>query len=96
MNEIERARCIKSMHTASQIFYHFATRIGNHPFIEFTGLINEYIKLCEEAHAQGIDFSECSAHSGKELPMHHHNLAYINEKLDCIFGGRMRLDDETR
>lgn len=52
-----------------------ARRIGNHPFIEFTGLMNEYIVMCENALAQGIDFTETSIHGdGKPLPMREHNV----------------------
>jgi hypothetical protein len=84
----ERAEMIRAMNTASAEFYRAATAIGNHPFIEFTGLMNEYIKVCEAAHKEGIDFTECNTHSGKDLPMRDYQIDYINEKLECIFTGR--------
>lgn len=89
MNADERVEALKLMRAASTAFYMLATRIGNHPFIEFTGLMNEYIKVCEQAHEQGIDFSDCSAHTGIELPLMGYHLNYINEKLECIYGGRI-------
>lgn len=88
MQEHERAFALQSMRMASNAFYAAAVRIGVHPFIEFTGLMNEYIKLCQMAHKAGIDFSECSAHSGQALPMPAYSIAYVNEKLECIFTGR--------
>jgi len=72
--------------TASNEFYLAAVRSRNHPFIEFTGLINEYIMLCEAAHAQGQDFTQANIHSGQALPMQAHNVAYLGEKLGCIYG----------
>lgn len=78
---------IEKMHAATSAFYRDAVRIGNHPFIEFTGLMNEYIKLCEEALALGIDFTETSIHGGgAALPMKGHHRRYLEEKLDCIYG----------
>ena len=87
MNSQERAAAIRAMHETSQAFYASAVRIGNHPFIEFCGLMNEYIKACELAHEKGIDFSNCSGHSGQPLPMRPYMVDYVNEKLGCIFTG---------
>lgn len=83
-----RLEMIAKMRIASKHFYAAAIAIGNHPFIEFTGLINEYINVCEQATASGVDFTECNTHSDKELPMAAHQINYINEKLECIFTGR--------
>jgi hypothetical protein len=88
MTPDERVIAIEAMTAASKAFYTAAVRIGNHPFVEFTGLINEYIQACREAAAAGVDFSECNTHSGQPLPMHPHNVRYVNEKLECIFTGR--------
>jgi hypothetical protein len=88
MNEEERKIALKRMKDLSNFFYGSTTSIGVHPFIEFTGLINEYIKICERAHKNGIDFSSCNKHSGQQLPMEPHEVDYINEKLECIFTGR--------
>ena len=88
MNAKERKAAIKAMQKAISTFYATAVRIGNHPFIEFTGLMAEYVKLCEEAHKNGIDFSECNTHSGTHLPMLQFQVDYVNEKLECIFTGR--------
>ena len=84
----EREVALKQMREASAAFYQAAQRIGVHPFIEFTGLMNEYIKACEQAHATGLDFSDCTAHSGLHLPLRPYEVDYINQKLECIFTGR--------
>jgi hypothetical protein len=84
----ERETALAQMQATSTAFYANAVRIGVHPFIEFCGLMNEYIKACWLANAQGIDFSECNAHCGQELPLEPYMVRYINEKLECIFTGR--------
>lgn len=97
MHPDERKTALREMRRASSAFYAQAVRIGNHPFIEFTGLMNEYIKACEAAHEQGIDFTECNTHSGQPLPIESYMRAYINEKLECIFVGQsVMTDDETK
>lgn len=88
MTPEERVAALKRMRTITSHYYNEAVHVGVHPFIEFAGLINEYVKVCEEAHAKGIDFSECHAHSGIELPMQPHHIDYVNEKLECIYTGR--------
>jgi hypothetical protein len=95
MTPDERLDAIKRMKLASQMFYAQATSIGVHPFIEFTGLVNEYINCCERAHALGVDFSECNVHSGKPLPMAGYQVAYVNEKLECIFTGTSVMQAEA-
>jgi hypothetical protein len=68
-------------------FYFWATQLGNHPFIEFTGVMNEYIRCCAEAHKMGVDYPNCNRHTGKALPMPAYSVNYLNEKLECIFEG---------
>src|SRR5690242_4567859 len=82
----ELQEMIRQMKQASALFYKQAIHIGNHAFIEFTGLINEYINLCEEALEQGIDFTTCNVHLGRALPVADRHAAYLGEKLGCIYG----------
>lgn len=85
--QAERDEIIARMCQASAAFYRDATRIGCHTFIEFTGLMNEFINLCEQAQRQGIDFLDTSVHGGEAaLPMRGHHRQYLNEKLECIYG----------
>ena len=90
----ERRQMLIQMHAAADQFYRMAILIHNHPFIEFTGLIKEYVSACNRANAAGIDFTQCSKHSGRELPMEQHQIDYVNEKLECIFSGRVMMRGE--
>lgn len=92
MNAAEREKALVQMRAASAMFYANATRIGVHPFIEFCGLMNEYIKAAQSAHDKGIDFSECNVHSGQGLPLQPFEVDYINEKLMCVFVGHSVMD----
>jgi hypothetical protein len=85
----ERARMLDQMRQVSDRFYAAAVAIKNHAFIEFNGLIVEYITLCQRAHDQGIDFTRCNIHTGTTLPMEPFNVDYISEKLGCIFSGQI-------
>ena len=95
MTPEQRLVALEKMEQASAAFYRSAVAIGNHPFIEFTGLMNEYIQACRAAHAGGIDFSECNTHSGSDLPMKAFMVAYCNEKLECIFTGRSVMSQDV-
>ena len=81
----ELKKSIQDMRMATSKFYSMATQIGCHPFIEMTGFMNEYITICENALAQGIDFQFVSIHSGGQLPMKEHHAMYLGEKFGCIF-----------
>lgn len=85
----ERDLALEQMDEAIRRFYLSAVKIGNHPFIEFAGVMQSYLNSCRRAHAAGIDFTQCNRHAGTELPMHDFEVDYLNEKLDCIFAGRI-------
>src|SRR3989344_2021999 len=68
------------MQEASDAFYRSSVTIGNYPFIEFAGLMNEYITACR------------APHNEQALPLHPVMSNYINEKLECIFSGAKVLD----
>jgi hypothetical protein len=86
-SKAELEAMLTGMRDASSAFYDDARTVGCHPFIEFCGLMNEYIVMCRAALDQGIDFTETSIHgSGKPLPMQEHHRRYLNEKLECIYG----------
>lgn len=81
----ELQEMLKKMNNASAVFYSMATHTGCHTFIEFTGLMNEYIQVCQQTMEAGKDFTEASAHGGGELLVHDYNLEYMAEKFTCIF-----------
>lgn len=83
---------LQEMRYISELVYMFATRIGNHAFIEHVGLMNEYIEACRDTLNAGIDFTECSVHSGNALVLKSYRAAYLKEKLDCIYQGQLLRD----
>jgi hypothetical protein len=78
---------LKLMQKASNEFYIASANSQCHAFVEFTGLMNEYIKVCEDFQKVNPDddFREYSGHSGKELCLQIHQKMYILEKLECIY-----------
>lgn len=86
MTKEELNDSLRGMRYASGVFYSLSVQCNNHAFIEFTGLMNEYIKVCAEAAEAGRDFTQASVHTGNRLEMRDFQKAYIREKLDCIFG----------
>lgn len=82
----DRTEMLAKMRRASQCFYVLARSAGCHAFLEFTGLINEFIVLCEAAEARGIDWTIADTHTGVTLPMMQFHMTYLAEKLDCIYG----------
>jgi len=74
------------MRAASTAFYTAAVQTGCHAFIEFTGLMNEFIKVCHRAEEMGIDWRGANTHSGVPLPIEDYEIHYMAEKLDCIYG----------
>ncbi|MEG4572655.1 hypothetical protein QUA56_08115 [Microcoleus sp. N3A4] len=79
---------LEAMKAASSNYYREAIATNCHTFIEFTGLMNEYIKICERNLKQrGIDFTKSSVHCPGEpkLSIEDWELQYINDKLRCIF-----------
>lgn len=82
----ELAYMVVRMKSTSSWLYRMATLIGNHAFIEFCGLMNEYIAMCETALKHGADFTEANVHGGPSLPMTPPQAAYLGEKFGCIFG----------
>jgi hypothetical protein len=76
----ERERMLARMKEIKDSFYAAAQRVGHHQFIEFAGFMSEYIKICERMHREGRDFGTT------ELDPKDHEMMYIAEKFDCIFG----------
>lgn len=90
MNEATKIECqasLLAMRRASRYFYRAAVLCDNHAFVEWTGLMNEYINVCTWALENGQDFRHANKHTGKALTMPGFSADYITEKLDCIFNG---------
>jgi hypothetical protein len=82
----ERDEQITAMTKVSGDFYYAAARTDVHAFIEFTGLMNKFIDVCRNSSAAGVDFNESNTHTGDALVVEDHDLVYLAEKFDCIFG----------
>ena len=79
---------LEAMKAAANNYYREAICTNCHTFIEFTGLINEYIKICERnLNQRGVDVTKTSTHCPGEprLQVEDWELDYINDKLGCIF-----------
>jgi hypothetical protein len=92
----ERALAIQRMEALTSLYYGKACAAGVHAFIEFAGLMREFIKVCVEAHKAGHSFPIANTHSGYALPFQPHHLAYIAEKLNCIYGPSLLANEKGR
>jgi hypothetical protein len=91
---------IATLRQLNQQFYWmcFNGKIGAtaHSFIEFNGLMGKYIDLLARAAEEGIDLMSLNEHSGVALPIEGHDMAYLGEKLRCIFGPVLDSNPEAR
>jgi hypothetical protein len=92
----ERGKILTAMRETSNAFYASAVQTRCHPFIEFCGLMNEYISVCTFAHQEGIDFTQANTHTGEALPVGVHHAVYLSEKLNCIYGPSLLTSPEVR
>lgn len=82
----ERDEQVKKMREVATKFYPAATHTGCHTFIEFCGFMMKFIDVCSVSSEKGIDFNEANAHTGEVLVAADHDIMYLAEKFDCIFG----------
>lgn len=92
----QRDDILKRMKVASSNFYLAAVSAGCHAFIEFTGLMNEFIKVCKEADDAGIDWLHANVHGDIHLPFQSHHIKYLSEKIECIYGRRLADGDDEK
>lgn len=94
--EEELKEMVRKMQRVTSDLYPKLCATGCHTFIEFCGLMNEFIKVCEQAAQDGIQFPLANEHSGIVLPVATYNLMYIAEKLRCIFGPTIDANIEAK
>ncbi len=87
---------LTQMRATSAGFYAAATRIHCHAFIEFAGLMNEFINVCAATLEHGDDFTQCNTHVGQALRMSSYHASYLAEKLDCIYGPSLAEHENKR
>jgi len=81
-----------AMERAADDFYRAAQRIGVHPFLEFTGLMREYITILRAS----LRPEEPFAWPGDRVRMETFHAQYLAEKLDCIYGNAFEARPELR
>ena len=87
----ERQEILAKMHATSQVFYGMAVASGCHAFIEFTGLMNEFLQVCEEAEEAGRPWIHANGHNPEHLRFQPRHIEYLSEKLGCIYGKKLQL-----
>lgn len=91
-SELTPKQSLAKMRAASDQFYSLAANTQCHAYLEFTGILNEYIKICEENLVRGIDFREENIHKGNsQMVIKDYQIDYMNEKLECIFQGLVKM-----
>jgi hypothetical protein len=89
----ERKQKLEEMNRLTTLFYAGAVKIGVHSFIEFTGLMNEYISACRTMEAAGDgSWDHANTHSDSPMTLKPYHIQYLTEKLDCIYGPSLRAD----
>lgn len=92
------ADVVRRMRVANHSIYAtlFRMKFGAdcHAFLEFCGLMSKYADLCASAAENGIDFGRANVHTGTSLPMETHDVLYLAEKFECIFGSFFRANPE--
>lgn len=92
----ELQEILAKMRKTNSEFYQSAIRTGCHPFIEFCGVMKTYIDICQRAYENNFNFTQANTHSGVALPIMGYEMAYLAEKLDCIFGPSLRADPKVK
>lgn len=96
----ELQRLVKDMGGVAEstywLFFHAGMGSRCHAFLEFNGLISQYVKIAQRAAAAGIDFTQANVHNQTPLPVEIHDLEYLAEKIRCIFGPLIDANPEAR
>lgn len=95
----EMKAILLDMQTANSRIYQLMFNMGFgskcHAFLEFCGLMSKYTDLCRIAMQQGKQFNHMNTHSGESLDIAEHNVEYLAEKFDCIFGPFFKANPEA-
>lgn len=78
------------MRNAANITYALLVGTGVHPFIEFNGMMQKFVDLCAREAGKGRDFTMNNVHTGNPMPLEDHDVLYLAEKFNCIFGDTLR------
>jgi hypothetical protein len=92
----ELAEMVRKMRRVADGVYGPLAATGCHPFVEFCGLMQKYVDVCEACVEDEVQFPHATRHSGGVLPVETHDLEYLAEKLGCIFGPLIEANPEAR
>jgi len=66
-----------------------------HAFVEWCGVMKEHLNICRSLQKAGIDPFYMNVHTGAPLPIPGYQLAYLAEKIDCIFAGALTVSPSS-
>ena len=93
-SDADRKLALERMASVCEAFYLAAVATDCHAFIEFTGLLGEFLNVCRDAEDSGNrTWMGANVHGG-HLPMAPFRLGYLREKLACIYGPALLADAE--
>ena len=81
---------VVQMARVANLVYKLLQGCNVHAFIEFNGLMQKYVDLCRRAADEGVDFTMFNTHTGTSFKVETHDVEYMAEKFDCIFGPLFR------
>jgi hypothetical protein len=94
--DAERSLALARMTEICESFYLAAVATGCHAFIEFTGLLGEFLQVCRDAEEAGNKtWMSQNVHGGEHMPMAPYRLGYLREKLACIYGAALFQTEDT-
>lgn len=91
MTREEALAFIADLKKTVSLFYNslFALNTGGkfHAFVEWCGVMGEHLNIVEGLIKNGHNPFADNVHSGQTLPIPPYQLAYMAEKMECIFNG---------
>lgn len=71
----------------------FHAKVGArfHAFIEWCGVMSKHLDIMKELLVRGGDPLHGNIHTGTPVDLEQHHWDYLNEKIECIFGGQVKV-----
>jgi len=71
----------------------FQMNVGGrfHAFLEWCGVMNEHLNICEDMIRSGVPAFEMNRHTGNTPDIPGYRLTYMAEKMECIFDGLLEI-----
>lgn len=92
---ISDRRLVRQLKTEVADFYmklfHLKTGGRFHAFVEWCGVMSEHLNLVDKLLISGVDAFDMNQHTGQQLPIPPYQLAYMAEKMECIFDGAIEV-----